>query len=349
MTLQVPDARPEEVIALDHPQSGLRGFIVVHSTALGQGAGGCRLWTYEDDEAALADALRLAEGMTLKNALAGLPFGGAKAVIRRPEGDFDRQAMFRAFGEAVEALQGRYVTAEDVGTNITDMQNIASQTAYVAGLAKQGGRAGGDPSPWTALGIFEAMKAAADHGLGSGVAGLRVAVQGVGNVGEGLCALLAEAGAHLVVADIDPRRAERMREAYRAEVVGIDAIAETNADIFAPCALGGVLTPDSVSRIAARVICGGANNQLSSPDVAEMLMARNISYVPDYVANAGGIINVSAEYLNEEADQVRDRVLAIGPRTRLILDQASAQGVSPAIVADAAARRIVEAARAVSA
>ncbi|HTH26937.1 MAG TPA: Glu/Leu/Phe/Val dehydrogenase dimerization domain-containing protein [Sphingobium sp.] len=349
MTLHAPDTRPEEIVPLNHPQSGLRGFIVVHSTALGQGAGGCRLWTYDDDEAALADALRLAEGMTFKNALAGLPFGGAKAVIRRPAGDFDRQAMFRAFGEAVEALEGRYVTAEDVGTNIKDMHDIASQTAYVAGLAKQDGRAGGDPSPWTALGVFEAMKAAADHALGAKIAGLRVAVQGVGNVGEGLCALLADAGAHLVVADIDPRRTDRMREAHRAEVVGIDAIAEADADIFAPCALGGVLTPDSVSRITARVICGGANNQLSGPGVADMLVARNISYVPDYVANAGGIINVSAEYLNEEADQVRARVLAIGPRTGHILKQASAQKVSPATVADAAARRIVETARAVNA
>lgn len=341
MTMTAFPLAAEQVIELNDRANGLRGFIVIHSTALGPGAGGCRLWAYDSDAAALEDAQRLAKGMTFKNALAGLPFGGAKAVIRRPEGDFNREALFRAFGRAVQGLEGRYVTAEDVGTHVEDMHQISRETSFVAGLAKQGGRAGGDPSPWTALGIFEAMKHAARHAMNSDIAGLRVAVQGTGNVGAGLCALLAKAGAKLIVADLDGTRVERLRQAYGAEATDVETIAQVDADIFAPCALGGVLTGESVAHLSARMICGGANNQLARSNIAEALLDRGITYVPDYVANAGGIINVSAEYLGEDTAQVRDRVLAIGPRVARILHEAKQNRCSPVSVADNEAGRTV--------
>ena len=184
---------PVECVRLHDSASGLDGVIAIHSTALGPGAGGCRLWSYADMDAVLADALRLAEGMSYKNALAGLPFGGAKAVLRRPDGEFDRALLFRAFGEAVERLGGLYVTAEDVGTSVEDMEEVARVSRHVAGLGARDGRAGGDPSPWTALGVFEAMKAAARFALASDLDGLTVAVQGTGNVGAELCRRLADA------------------------------------------------------------------------------------------------------------------------------------------------------------
>lgn len=332
---------PEQLIELDDQASGLRGFIVIHSTALGPAAGGCRLWAYDDDAAALTDARRLAEGMTYKNAMAGLPLGGGKAVIMRPAGDFDRPALFRAFGRAVDRLDGRYVTAEDVGTKVADMQDIAAETGFVAGLAKQAERAGGDPSPWTALGVFEAMKHAVHHAHNCDLRGLTVAVQGVGNVGAGLCALLSEAGAKLIVADVDPHRCKHVSDRLGARIVDVGDVLAVEADIVAPCALGGVLTPAVVGAMSARIICGAANNQLSSPEMAAEIAARGIVYAPDYVANAGGIINVSAEYLGEEACQVRDRVMAIGPRMADILKEADLAGLSPAMIADRQAHRIV--------
>src|SRR5690606_25620594 len=202
-------------------ESGLEGVIVIHSTALGPGAGGCRFWSYPDMDGARADAMRLAEGMSYKNALAGLPLGRAKAVLRRPEGEFDRARPFHAFGRAVEELGGRYVTAEDVGTSVADMQDVAKATRHVAGLPPAEGRAGGDPSPWTARGVFESMQAAAAFALGSELRGLTVAVQGTGNVGADLCRHLAKAGARLVIADPNPARREELRVALGAKVVGV--------------------------------------------------------------------------------------------------------------------------------
>lgn len=332
---------PVECVRLYDAEVQLDGVIAIHSTALGPGAGGCRFWSYPDADSALADALRLAEGMSYKNALADLPFGGAKAVLRKPAGDYDRAALFRAFGRVVEGLGGLYVTAEDVGTTVADMQEIAGVTRHVAGLPPAKGRAGGDPSPWTARGVFESMQAAAGFALGRDVAGLTVAVQGTGHVGAELCRHLADAGAKLVIADPDPVRRDRLRAILDAQVVGVDEIAMVEADVFAPCALGGALTRDTVAALKARLVCGAANNQLATPDVADLLHERGVAYVPDYVANAGGIISVSAEYLGEGPTEVADRVAAIAPRVAALLERAAREARSPALVADEMAEEVI--------
>ncbi len=321
--------------------SGLDGVIAIHSTALGPGAGGCRFWRYPDIEAATQDACRLAKGMSYKNAMAELPLGGAKAVLRYPEGDFDRAALFRAFGKAVDALGGVYVTAEDVGTSVADMAQVSTMTRHVAGLDPAENMAGGDPSPWTALGVFDAMRTAARLTLDAELADLTVAVQGVGNVGASLCRQLAEAGAKLIIADIDAARCRALADELGATVVDVAEIAAADADIFAPCALGGALTQESVAAMKARLVCGAANNQLATPDVADALLARGIVYAPDYVVNAGGIISVSAEYLGEDEASVRTRVGRIGPRVARLLEQAAREGRSPAMVADEMAEAII--------
>lgn len=342
-------APPLECVRLYDLEAGLDGFIAIHSTTLGPGAGGCRLWSYPDMRHALGDAMRLAEGMSYKNALAGLPLGGAKAVLRRPEGEFDRVALFRAFGRAVENLGGLYVTAEDVGTSVADMQEVASVSRHVAGLPSAEGRAGGDPSPWTAKGVFESMRVAAEFALGRDLKGLTVAVQGTGNVGADLCRRLADAGAHLVIADPDPARRDRLGAILGARVVDVDAIAGVDADIFAPCALGGALNPETVGQLKAKLVCGAANNQLASPDIAALLLERGIAYAPDYVVNAGGIINVSAEYLGEDEADVELRVAAIAPRVTALLERAAREGSSPAVIADEMAEEVIAGAERVAA
>lgn len=334
---------PLQCLRLRDSSVGLDGVIVIHSTMLGPGAGGCRLWEYPNIDAALHDAMRLAEGMSYKNALAGLPFGGAKAVLRRPPGNFDRRALFRAFGREVEKLGGLYVTAEDVGTSVADMQYIAEETHHVAGLPAAVGRAGGDPSPWTAQGVFDAMRAAAAVVFGGDLGGLTVAVQGTGNVGAGLCRRLADAGARLVIADPSPSRRDRLHRILDARVVAVNEIADVDADIFAPCALGGAIDQDTVRRLKARLVCGAANNQLASPELADALLLRGITYAPDYAVNAGGIISVAAEYLGEDETDVAARVAAIGPRVTAMLKRAADERRSPAAVADEMAEEAIAA------
>jgi leucine dehydrogenase len=334
-------APPIECVRLYDLEAGLDGFIAIHSTTLGPGAGGCRLWSYPDAGRALADAVRLAEGMSYKNALAGLPLGGAKAVLRKPDGPLDRVALFRAFGRAVEKLGGAYVTAEDVGTSVADMQEVAHATRHVAGLPPAEGCAGGDPSPWTAKGVFDAMEVAAAIALGRGLHGLTVAVQGTGNVGADLCRRLADAGARLIIADVSPVRRDRLKAVLGAEVVDVSEIASVDADIFAPCALGGVLDRRTVASMKAKLVCGAANNQLANADAAAMLVERGIVYAPDYVVNAGGIINVSAEYLGETESDVEARVAEIGPRVGALLERAAREGRSPALVADEMAEEVI--------
>ncbi len=332
---------PVECVRLYDADAKLDGVIAIHSTALGPGAGGCRFWAYPGMDEALADALRLAEGMSYKNALAGLPFGGAKAVLRRPDGDFDREKLFRAFGRVVDQLGGLYVTAEDVGTSVEDMQAVAGATRHVAGLPSTEGRAGGDPSPWTAKGVFESMRAAARFVLDSDLAGLTVAVQGTGNVGADLCRRLADSGARLVIADPNPARRDRLAAILGAEVVEVEEIASVNAEIFAPCALGGALTPEVVRGLKAKLVCGAANNQLARPEVADLLLDRGITYAPDYVVNAGGIISVAAEYLGENEGGVEYRVAEIAPRVAMLLDRAARERRSPAVVADELAEEVI--------
>jgi leucine dehydrogenase len=332
---------PERQYVIDDADTGVRGIIAIHSTALGPAAGGCRFWHYDSDTDMVEDAVRLARGMSYKNAMAGLPFGGGKAVLQRPKGNFDRAAVFRVFAEAVERLGGDYVTAEDVGTTINDMKAIRLHTRYVAGLDPKPGKAGGDPSPWTALGVFESMKVAARFALNADLGDLTIAVQGTGNVGAGLCSLLAQAGAKLVIADIDPTRRNVLAAVHDAKIVGIDKIVGVEADIFAPCALGGALNAQTIPLLKAKVVCGSANNQLATPADGEALRARGISYAPDYVVNVGGIINVAAEYLGETTEQVRERVHRIGGRVRTVLEQASREGLPVHVVADRLAQQII--------
>ena len=332
---------PEEVLRLDDLPSGLSGVIVIHSTALGPAAGGCRFHRYASDADAVADALRLAEGMSYKNALAGLPLGGGKAVIRMPDGAFDRAALFRAFGRAVASLGGRYVTAEDVGTGVADMQCVADSTRHVAGLPAAPDAPGGDPSPWTALGVLRAMEVAVERHLGAALTDVTVAVQGLGHVGFALCELLHEAGARLFVAEPRIEVAAEAARRFGARVMESDELLEAKADVFAPCALGGVIDAASVQRLGASVVCGAANNQLATPAEGDALLARGILYAPDYVVNAGGIINVAAEHLGWSADEARSRVEATGTRLAAVLDHAAAERVAPHRAADRLARAAI--------
>ncbi|MEZ5996749.1 MAG: Glu/Leu/Phe/Val dehydrogenase dimerization domain-containing protein [Hyphomonadaceae bacterium] len=328
----------EDVVFVGGEAEGFAGVIAIHSTALGPAAGGCRIWSYGDDRDALNDALRLSRGMTYKNAMADLPFGGGKAVIYRLSGD--RSAAFEKFGDAVEALGGRYITAEDVGATVADMRTIARRTSYVAGLPREAGHAGGDPSPWTALGVFLSIKAL----LGGSVAGRTVAVQGVGAVGFGLCKLLAGEGAKLVISDVNKTNLARA-EPLGAEIAPVDQIHAISADLFAPCALGAGLNAETIAELGAPIVCGAANNQLATEEDGARLLARGVTYAPDYVVNAGGIINVSAEYLGETETAVEARVRAIAPRLLAVLEAAKRQGITPHQAADRIVRERIAAAR----
>jgi leucine dehydrogenase len=331
----------EHVELFDDPRSKLRCVIAMHSTRLGPAAGGCRLWAYASHEGAIADALRLARGMSYKNAMAGLPLGGGKSVIMRPEGPFDRAALFRSFGDAVESLNGRYLTAEDVGTSIADMEQVRSRTRYVAGLAAKPGQAGGDPSPWTAMGVFLSMRHAVERRLGRGLDSVSVAIQGVGNVGLGLARLLTREGATLVIADADADRARGVAAELGARLVDPSAILTADVDVVAPCALGAVLDERTIALMRARIVCGAANNQLAHDGDGDALRQRDILYAPDYVVNAGGIISAAAEFLGEDLQKVEQRLARIPLRLACVLDRAENQGISPVAVADAMAQEII--------
>jgi leucine dehydrogenase len=333
----------ERVVFCSHPASGLKSIIAVHSTELGPAAGGCRMWPYASDEDAIKDVLRLSQGMSYKNAMAGLPLGGGKAVIIGQSRDDKSEDLFQAFGDFVDSLGGMYVTAEDVGINVADMEIVATRTDFVSGLPHASGTAGGDPSPKTARGIFHGINAAVSHRLGrSDLEGLSVAVQGLGNVGFNLCQDLANAGARLIVADIDEQRVRRAVEELGARAVGIDEILYQQADVLAPCALGGILDSKSIPKLNVSIIAGGANNQLATGEDGDALRTRNILYAPDYVINAGGIINVAYEYLSlgDEAE-VMARLEDIGGRLTEIFQAADSQGFSTNRVADAMARKLI--------
>jgi leucine dehydrogenase len=336
-----PQTPAVETVRLLDKSVGLDGVIVIHSEYLGPATGGCRLWDYRDVADMFDDAQRLAACMSYKNAMAGLPMGGGAAVLRRPDGPFDREALFRAFGRAVEELRGRYITAEDVGSTMDDMAHVAQETRYVAGLGQKSGSAlaGGDPSPWTAEGVYASIVAAAKFAFQSDLSGLTVGVQGTGKVGGELCRRLADAGAKLVISDEAPGRRDRLGAILKARIVAAEKLAAQPMDIFVPCAVGGVLNDDSVAALQAKIVCGAANNQLAHSGVADLLQEKGIAYVPDYVANAGGVISVAAEYAREDSTVVAQRVGQIGPRVTALLEQAKARNVSPAHVADAMAEQ----------
>ena len=337
----------ERVVFCYDAATGLKAIIAIHSTALGPAAGGCRLWSYATDDEALHDVLRLSQGMSYKNAMAGLAFGGGKAVIIKTP-DFDgSDALYERFGDFVEELGGHYITAEDVGMSVSIMETIAHRTHFVSGLPPKGDHAGGDPSPKTAFGVFKGIEAAAKFKLDrDDLNGLTVAVQGVGNVGYYLCDLLAKAGAKLIVADIDGGRVKRACEEFAAEAVGIDEILEQEADVLAPCALGAILTETSIPKLKVSIVAGGANNQLETNEDGRRLADAGILYAPDYVINGGGIINVASEYFDDvDEAHVLDKVAEIGPRLTGIFEKAAKAGLPTNEIADAQARAIIAAAR----
>ena len=267
----------------------------MHNTNRGPASGGTRFWEYATDQEALTDVLRLSRAMSYKNAMAEIPLGGGKGVIIRPKGDFDRKALFSAYGRAVEKVGGQYITAEDVGVSPDDMEIIKTQTDYVAGL-DEGDAASGDPSPHTADGIFRGLGVAVQHKLGvEGFGGLIVAIQGLGHVGYNLASRLHKSGARLIVADINSEVTAKAANEFKAQVVDINEIHAQEVDIYAPCALGGAINTDTIEDINAFIIGGAANNQLKTTNMGEALRERDILYCPDYVLNAGGIINVASE------------------------------------------------------
>ena len=324
--------------------TGLRAIVAIHSTALGPAAGGVRFWHYADEREGVTDALRLSRGMSFKNAMAGLPMGGGKGVVLADKpGAVIGEAQLRAFGRAVESLAGRYVTAEDVGMSEDRMKVIAGETRYVSGLPVESGAAGGDPGPYTAMGVYLGIKASAKRALGTeDMRGVRVAVQGVGSVGGGTARLLAADGAELVLADVDAARAARLAAELGARTVATDAILAADVDIVSPNALGAILTEHSITALKAKAVAGGANNQLARPEDGRRLHERGILYAPDYVINAGGIINVGLEYLGQgDEAEVKARIARIPERLIQVWDESERSGEPASMVADGIARRLI--------
>ncbi len=338
-----PDFDDHEALHLfnDAP-TGMRCIIALHSTHLGPGAGGCRYWHYPSTAAAITDALRLSRGMSYKNAMAGLAVGGGKAVLLAG-GPAKSADLLAALGRAIDSLAGRYVTAEDVGMTPDDMVAVARGTRHVAGLPVATGEVGGSPGPATAEGVFVGMRAGIARALGkSSFEGVHVAVQGVGSVGEGVAHRLAAAGARLILADIDPARAQVLAKRLGAAVVGADDIMGVEADVFSPNALGAILNPRTIPALRCKLVAGAANNQLETPGDGARLHARHILYAPDYVLNAGGIINVTAQYLGErDPARVTAQVHGIEQRLAQVFDEAAAENLPPAEVADRTARRLI--------
>ena len=331
----------EQIVLCSNPDSGYRGIIAVHSTALGPAVGGTRWWTYPTDDAAITDALRLSRGMSFKNALARLPLGGGKSVILGRSGSVDRATVLRAHGRFIERLGGVYITAEDVGTSPADMEFIAETTRFVAGRAK----VSGDPSPHTARGVFRAMEAGAWFRWGiDRLAGKTVALQGCGNVGYHLARELAEAGARIVASDIDAAKLARVVKDFGATEAPSDRIHAAKADIYAPCALGATLNDATIPELQVELICGGANNQLLEPRHGFQLADRGIVYVPDYVANAGGVIfGGSIEVLKLSMDDTLRRVDEIYDTVLMVLERARGDKVPPSEAADRLAEARIKA------
>lgn len=322
----------------DEP-TGLKAIIAVHSTSLGPAAGGCRMWDYATSDEMMRDALRLSQGMSFKNAMADLPLGGGKAVIWGNSRTDKTPDLFRAFGRAIESLAGKYWTAEDVGLTPADLAYAREETRYVAGL-DDGDAASGDPSPVTAEGVYRGIRAAIGTVFGSDdVSGRKVAVQGVGHVGADVVRKLRRDGAEVLIADIAKSQVEALADETGAEPVSVDEILFREVDVVSPNALGGIINRDSVPKLACKIVAGGANNQLMTPDVGEALKNRGILYAPDYVINGGGIINVAAEISGSyERSWVNAKLDRLVETLQEVFDRANAEGRATNLIADEMAR-----------
>ena len=309
---------PEEVLQIVKPESDLRCIIAIDSTARGAALGGCRLLPYGSDQAALLDALRLARAMSMKNALADLPFGGGQAVIRRPAGDFDRSGLFSAFGRSVASAGGRYVATADAGATTKDMLVVERHTTYASAMPRH--RAGHHASK-TAFGVFIAIEEGLQH-VKRRLRGATIAIQGLGAAGMSLCERLQDSGARLVVADLDPARAREAAARFDARVVEPDRILAEPCDVLAPCALGDILGAESVANIRAAIVCGTAANQLADPETGDALHALGVLYLPDYLVNVGGTISVARAYLQHGSERdVVQEVALIGQRVNELLER----------------------------
>ena len=334
----------ERILFCRDEPTGIFAIIALHSTALGPGVGGCRLWNYASEDEALHDALRLSKAMSYKNAMAGLKFGGGKAIVMKTPEFGGNDAAYERFGEFVESLNGSYVTAEDVGMTTGIMQVVARKTRHVSGLPPKQGKAGGDPGPKTAWGVYCGIEAAVASKLGrENLDGVRVAVQGLGHVGYYLCELLHQAGAIVLVADIDSERVQKVCSDFAAKAVGIDEVLYQDVDVVSPCALGAIINEQSIPKIKAPIVAGSANNQLETPIDGRRLADKDILYAPDYVINAGGVINIAGEHYGEWDDQaVMAHIAKIGPRLSEIFAEAKNTGQTTNEIADQWARELIQ-------
>lgn len=332
-------ARLEEIHFRHDPDSRLNAIIAIHNTRLGPALGGCRCIHYTSDDQAVDDAIRLARGMSYKAALAGVPQGGGKAVIMLPaDGVEDRKSLYQAFGRFVHDLGGRYITAADSGTTLADLDEVSGVTPYVSGTSRDGF----NPSPLTALGVFAGIKAAVRHKLRrNSLKDIHVAIQGVGNVGYALAALLADAGARLTVSDTDPAKTARCVSEFGATVVTGDDILTQECDVLAPCGLGGILNDISIPQLRCPIVAGAANNQLQKPEHGALLHQSDILYAPDYVINAGGLITVSLGYMNASMPGIQQRVLALETTLLTLFERSHAEGSPSSDIADQMAEDIL--------
>jgi leucine dehydrogenase len=328
----------EQIVYCSDDNSGLKAIIAIHSTKLGAAVGGCRLWDYASDKDALTDVLRLSKGMTYKNAMAGLQMGGGKSVIIGDAKSIKSEELFKAFGNALNNLNGRYLSAEDVNITTNDIAIANSVTPFVTGTEGKSG----NPAPFTALGTFLGIKASVKHKLQrDNLEGLTVAVQGLGSVGYALCEHLHSAGAKLIITDINQEALAKAEKAFGAKIVSLDNIYDQEADIYAPCALGATINDETIHRLKVNIIAGCANNQLALPEHDHALLAKGILYAPDYVINAGGIINVSFED-NYDKDKSTQKVSEIYNTLMDIYRHADAENLPTGIVADEMARKILK-------
>ncbi|TCJ16444.1 Glu/Leu/Phe/Val dehydrogenase [Rubrobacter taiwanensis] len=340
---KLAEYRYEQLVFCHDKSTSLRAIIAIHDTTLGPALGGCRMWPYRSEEEAVVDALRLARGMTYKAAASGLNLGGGKSVIIGDSRTDKSEALLRSFGRYIETLGGRYITAEDVGTSLEDMAYIQIETSHVVGVDRASGGSG-DPSPFTALGVLQGMKACVEEVFGeTSLEGRTVAVQGVGNVGYPLCRMLHEEGASLIVTDVNREAVERAVRDFGAKPVDPEEIFSISCDIFAPCALGAVINDETVPKLRCRIVAGSANNVLLEPRHGEALAERGILYAPDYVINAGGLINVADELEGYSAERARKRVLRIYDSVKSIIRISKRDSVPTHLAADTMALERIEA------